>query len=51
MFSEEFIRKDYISENDMQICCNCTISKFSIHNNKDEILKIHSEIKNIYQQE
>lgn len=51
MTSEEFIRKHYISEKDMQICYNCTITQLDILDNKKELLKTHSEIQKIYQQE
>lgn len=51
MISEEFIHKHYISEKDMQICYNCTIAQLDIQNNKEEVLKTHSEIQKIYQQE
>lgn len=51
MLSEEFIRKHYISEKDIQICYNCTIAQLDIQNNKEEVLTTPCEIQKIYQQE
>ena len=50
MVSEEFIRKHYISEKDMQICCS--LNKFDIHHDDmEEILKTHNDIRTLYLQE
>lgn len=51
MLSEEFIRKHYISEKDIQICYNCTTAQLDIQNNKEEVLTTPCEIQKIYQQE
>ena len=50
MLSEEFIRKHYISEKDMQICCS--LNEFDIqHDDMEEILKTHNDIRTLYLQE
>ena len=50
LLSDEFLGKHYISEKDMQLCCNCNISSLSSSENFNSICTIHTEITNLYKE-
>lgn len=51
LLSDEFLGRHYISEKDMQLCCDCNISSLSFSENFNSIFTIHTDITNLYKDE
>lgn len=51
LLSDEFINRHYISERDIQLCCNCNISSLVSSNNYESICNTHSDIFELYKEE
>lgn len=51
LLSDEFYNRHYISEKDMQLCCNCNILSLSSSENFNSIFTMHTDITNLYKDE
>lgn len=50
LLSDEFLGKHYISEKDMQLCCNCNISSLMTYADYQSIRNTHTDIVELYKE-
>lgn len=51
LLSDEFLSRHYISEKDMQLCCNCNISSLKTSADYQSIRNTHTDIVELYKEE